>query len=234
VNVRSKDGVVLCLLCSLELHAAAFAVLTRGPRAPGGAPAGVDTQITIEEAPDPPVPTAFEPEQGGASPGVVAQVRYVVVRTEPRLPKEPVAPAAAGSAQVAAGGEVAVAVAPRGATYVGGVTSTEHGGELYSDEESGFGGSDLSTPAHLQGRVNWECRVRGAPMMAQVHVRVLVGADGTAERVEPFDRGEASEAILEAALPCALKQRYVSGTDGHGRVVKKWSRPFRVVVTGLL
>ncbi len=224
---------MLCVLCSLELHGAALAFLTRGLRAPAvPPPADFGSQITVETL-DPPVPTAFEPQPGGSSPGVVPPVRYVVIRTEPRLPKETVAPAAAGSAEVAPRGEVAVAVAPQAATYVGGVTTTEHGGDQYSDEESSFGG-DLSTPAHLQGRVNWECRVRGAPMMAQVHVRVLVGADGTAERVVPFDRGEASDAIMDAALPCALRQRYVAGTDSQGKAVKKWSRPFRVVVTGLL
>jgi hypothetical protein len=128
---------------------------------------------------------------------------------------------------------VAVAVALHASTYSGGVTTSENGGDRYSDEESSFGASDLSTPAHLQGRVNWECQVRGAPLMTQVHVRVLVAPDGTAERVEPFDRSEASQTIMEAALPCALRQRYVSGTDSQGKAVKKWSRPFRVVVTGL-
>jgi hypothetical protein len=233
VNARSKNGVVLCLLCSLEVHLAGWALLPKAQRVPCAPPANVEAQIAVE-AEAPPIPTAFEPAPGASRGSAPAEVRYVVVRPEVTLPKERSSPAAAGSVEAAPSGEIPVAVAQRASNYAGGVTTPVHGGESFADDDSAFGSPDLSTPAHLQGRVNWECQVRGAPLVAQVHVRVLVGADGTAERVEAFDRGEAREAILEAALPCALRQRYVSGTDGTGRAVKRWSRPFRVVVTGLL
>jgi hypothetical protein len=49
-----------------------------------------------------------------------------------------------------------------------------------------------------------------------IHLRALVRPDGTAVRVEPAEPGDLAAFVLEAARPCALRERYISGRDSLG------------------
>jgi hypothetical protein len=147
------------------------------------------------------------------------------------------APAAAASvvSSPEVGEPIPVGTAP---TYPGGLTSSTGTGNEFGDE-IGSGGAglvpfDLSAPAHLDGRRAWTCVVDGAPDRTIVRVRALVRPDGSAVRAELVDDdGQAAEAVLRGAMPCAMREQYIPGRDRDGRLVLRWTRPFRVVVVGV-
>jgi hypothetical protein len=100
------------------------------------------------------------------------------------------------------------------------------------DDAAGPPAGDGALPARLGGVVSWDCNVLGAPAVSEVRVRVLVGEDGHARSVRPL-RNNVGADVLRAAMPCALRHRYIAGTDSGGNRIASWTQPFRIVVTGL-
>jgi hypothetical protein len=232
-----RHSTTFWLLCSLELHLLALLVPLSRPQNASLPVNPVLPSLAIEI--DPEVSETSEPDPGGETPGVAVPVRPTAIVPPRALAPRASANAAPAPTVVAAateGADVPAATTEPPLSPVGPASPAASGPDPAGAGNDGAdaGPGDLSSPAHLQGQVMWACKVRRAPPATSVHVRVLVNVDGSAERVEPYDVTESSREVVEAALPCALRQRYIAGTDSRGLPVKKWSRPFRVVVAGLM
>jgi hypothetical protein len=217
-----------------ELHAVALLVMLGPAARPTTATSAPPSclEVLVDEAPAP----AVEKGEAVRRAPVVAPVPGRPGRHA--RPRRGAPPAAAASAVASpdVGEALPVATAP---AYPGGLTSSlGTSGEAVDELGAGSGGGtpgDLSAPAHLDGRRSWSCNVEGAPDETAVRVRALVRPNGTAVRVELLDQGgELPERVLEGARPCALRERYVPGLDHEGRPVERWTRPFRLVVVGVV
>jgi hypothetical protein len=217
------------LMYSVELHSLVWMCLP-APAPPRAADAPVALAI-LDEPPSPgTIAPAMPPnrDEGGRASAAAAAPRRSTASD--RLPRHVAAAASPAVAAPSATFSVPVATA---SAFPGGLTSPMGTSDDYvSDLGEGDGVTDLTTPAHLDGNKAWSCEVAGVPPLTVVQARALVRIDGTAETVSPMDPGAVSGLVLKSALPCALRARYVAGTDRDGRRVKKWSRPFRIMVIG--
>jgi hypothetical protein len=160
----------------------------------------------------------------------------------PTAPGEPPPPAArAGPAVVVPDADDTQVTGP--VAFAGGVTQAaatssvptydpraRAWGIVGGDGEGGGGfGPDLSRPARLGPNKRWSCPSPPGVIGARfVRVRAWVLADGQSTRVEPLESDD--DGILRVALPCALREHYVAGTDRRGRPAATWTLPFRIVV----
>lgn len=217
-----------------ELHAVALLVML-GPaaRPTTATPAPPSClEVLVDEAPTP----AVEKGEAMRRAPVVAPVPGRPGRHARPHRGAPPAAAASAVASPDVGEALPVGTAP---VYPGGLTSSlGTSGEAVDELGGGSGGGtpgDLSAPAHLDGRRSWSCNVEGAQDETMVRVRALVRPDGSAVRAELLDEGGAlPELVLRAAMPCALRERYVPGRDREGRHALRWTRPFRIVVVGVV
>ena len=120
------------------------------------------------------------------------------------------------------------------AVYPGGLTSSDGTSDNYVNALGGGMPGDLVRAlARLGGEKHWACTVDGVVRPTGVHVRALVRADGTAERVDAVD-GDLDGAVLRGATPCAMREHYIAGRDRSGRPSTRWTLPFRIEVLGVV
>ena len=222
-----------CVVYAAQLHlliGLVFSPSRRGGYEPSLEPAPELTSIETEPA-EPPVEQVDKEADHPVE--RVAKGAGTARKPSPqhRVQKGNGTPAGASSVVAAPAPAFAIPVASQ-PFYPGGLTSSASTSEEVAHELFGEGATDLSRPARLGGRKNWGCTVRGAPAMSRANVRVLVGKDGRALRVEVLRDDTVSQAIMEGATPCAMAEHYISGTDRDGRPTTKWTLPFHIVVTG--
>lgn len=237
---------------SIEVHAL-LAVLFIGPRvharsAPPPTTTGTElVDVTTAEQPAAPIPVHV----GAGAPGP----RRAAPRTvrapaspppEPVPPGEPPPPAAqAGEALTVEHAEDSI-VRDAHEGYAGGVTQEKATSLVPTYDPSarawgvpggtgvggggGGGGENLSRGARLGGPKYWACpfppEADGIDH-AVVRVQADVRADGTPVSVTVLD--DPGHGFGREALPCAMKERYISALDRDGRPVRAVTLPFRVV-----
>jgi periplasmic protein TonB len=229
----------------VALYAGAFLVVTRfessGPSFGAELAARVHDAIAAERAvdvtppPPRPAPVAETPVAAKTQPAV-----HLHVRTAPTHPG-PAAPAQAGKLAAVSESPVdftgTAFVVGSGASYAGGTTTRGGTGRSPASGTVAPGGTGDGTATRSRARAvgldqaAWSCPWPAEADARQVDqetvvLRVAVGADGRADRVEVVD--DPGFGFGRAARQCALGTRFEPARDPAGAPIAALSPPIRV------